>query len=346
MKPPPVSRIGYGCAGWGSRDLRRKRVRIYRCPNCGDPLYFHNLACACGAEVAFDPEAETFVTGAASCSNRPVISCNWMAEDGGLCRACAMTRTVPDALQGDNAHLWADAELAKRWVLSNLARWGWFKVADQGPRPVFDLLSEETAAGEVAVTMGHESGLVTINVAEADPTTRVTRREELGERYRTMIGHFRHELGHFFFERLAQHEDFVTQFRALFGDERADYAAALEAHYKRQPSETAPADHISHYATSHPHEDWAETIAHLLHLVDITDSFVAAGLSSPTLTNHDYDAYLDADSEALINAAAELGIALNHVNRSMGHSDLYPFVLAGPVREKLEFAHRWMRQPA
>ncbi|MBM9593968.1 zinc-binding metallopeptidase family protein [Roseitranquillus sediminis] len=322
-------------------------MRIFKCPSCGEPLYFHNLSCSCGAEVAYEPDAEAFVTGAAPCPNRPTIDCNWTAaQDGGLCRACAMTRTVPDAFQGDNRSLWTQAELAKRWVLANLGRWGWFKEADQGPRPVFDLLSETTASGDVQVTMGHDSGLVTINVAEADPETRVSRREGLGEKYRTMVGHFRHELGHFFFERMSRDEAFLDRFRVLFGDERADYGEALKAHYARADGDEAPpAEHITNYATAHPHEDWAETFAHLLHLADITDSFVAAGLHSPTLAEGTYDSYQETDSEQLLTVAAELGIALNHVNRSMGHSDLYPFVISAPVREKLGFVHEWIREP-
>ncbi len=149
-----------------------------------------------------------------------------------------MTEVIPDTTTPQNVALWADAELAKRWVLANLARWGWFTSSDDGPRPVFRLLSEQTSAGETAVTMGHADGVVTINVIEADPAERVRRRVELGEPLRTMIGHFRHELGHFFFTRLAERPEFLEAFRAIFGDERADYAAALQRHYADGP----PAD--------------------------------------------------------------------------------------------------------
>ena len=317
-------------------------MQIFACPVCDGALYFDNLRCGCGAEVAFDLEGQRFLPLAAGCANREAIGCNWQAPpNGALCASCAMTEVVPDLSTDDNRTLWAGAEAAKRWVLANLGRWGWLTAADPGRRPVFEMLGEETSAGEANVTMGHDSGRVTINVTEADAATRTQRRVELGEPYRTMIGHYRHELGHFFWERLAEAPDFVPAFRALFGDERADYGEALKAHYAR-PITPPDAAHISHYASSHPHEDWAETFAHLLHLVDITDSFLAADLSSPTLVRG-FDAYRDEDTDHLLSVAAELGLALNHVNRSMGLPDLYPFVLTGPVREKLGFVHDRIR---
>jgi hypothetical protein len=162
---------------------------------------------------------------------------------------------------------------------------------------------------------------------------------ELGEPLRTMIGHFRHELGHFFFERFSEQADFPGAFRALFGDERADYAAALKKHY----ADGAPAgwqqSYISAYSSAHPHEDWAECFAHLLHLADIVDSFVASGLHSDTAPAPDYDPYAEPEADRLITFGADLGIALNHVNRSMGLADIYPFVLTPPIRQKLVFVH-------
>ena len=318
-------------------------MRIFTCPGSGEALFFQNTACASGTEVAYDPDGDEFLNDFAPCANRARIGCNWIAEgEGGLCRACAMTEVIPDTSTPRNVALWADAELAKRWVLANLARWGWFTAADEGPRPVFKLLSERTASGETPVTMGHADGVVTINVMEADPAERVRRRLELGEPLRTMIGHFRHELGHFFFQRLSERPGFVEAFRAIFGDERADYAAALRRHY----AEGAPAGwqgtHISAYSTAHPHEDWAECFAHLLHLADIVDSCIASGLHSKTAPAPDYDPYAETDANRLITFGAELGVALNHVNRSMGLTDIYPFVLTPPIREKLAFVHRQM----
>ena len=320
-------------------------MRIFQCPICGETLFFRNTSCSCGAEVGYDPDRAAFTTQFAPCANRPEIGCNWIAEGQGgrLCRACAMTEVIPDTFRAENLKHWAEAERAKRWVLANLARWGWFGPADLGPRPVFRLLAEHTSAGEVPVTMGHADGVVTINVTEADPAERVRRRIELGEPLRTMIGHYRHELGHFFFERLKADPAFLDAFRQTFGDERADYGEALKRHY----AQGAPTDwqerHVSAYSSAHPHEDWAECFAHLLHLADITDSFVASGLRSPEAPGGpEYDPYAERDAEWLITVGAGLGIALNHINRSMGLPDIYPFVLTPPNRGKLAFVHRWM----
>lgn len=319
-------------------------MRIFDCPVCGENLFFENTACACGAEVAYDPDRASFVQAFTPCANRDQIRCNWIAEgDAGLCRACAMTEVIPDIGGPENVSLWAEAELAKRWVLANLARWGWFTSGDDGRRPVFRLLSEQTSAGEAPVSMGHADGIVTINVTEANPAERARRRVELGEPLRTMIGHFRHELGHFFFTRLTDRSDFTEVFRDIFGNEQADYAAALQRHY----ADGAPADwqnnYVSAYSSAHPHEDWAECFAHLLHLTDIVDSFVAAGLDSDEAPAPDYDPYDETDTDRLITFGAELGIALNHVNRSMGLPDIYPFVLSRPIRDKLAFVHERMQ---
>lgn len=337
--------VTVGKAGPSGSGDRRTILKIHSCPVCGELIAFESLFCGCGAAVAFDPDADLFVPLSAGCANRDKISCNWaVPSDGALCRSCEMTTVIPDTFHGENSALWAESEHAKRWVLANLARWGWFTSSDDGPRPEFHLLSESTTHGSVPVTMGHADGVVTINVAEADEVDRSQRRSDLGERLRTMIGHYRHELGHFFFfKRLAPQYGFTERFRMLFGDETTDYGEALERHYRDGPPSDWNQNHVSPYASSHPHEDWAETFAHLLHLTDITDSFAAAGLSNRDVTGSDYDAYEEADSERLITIGAGLGIALNHVNRSIGLQDIYPFVLTPVIREKLAFVHRWMR---
>ena len=312
-------------------------MQIFQCPACAAPVYFHNLACGCGTAVAFDPEAQRMQSGGQFCANRDEIGCNWLAETDGLCRSCAMTETVPDLAEPDNHPLWTRSELAKRWVIANLGRWGWFNHADTGARPVFRMLSEQTLTGETNVTMGHADGLITINVSEASDPVLAKRQEDLGELYRTMTGHMRHEIAHFLFLRLAESVGFTNEFRALFGDERADYGAALDAHYKAP--RPAGHDHITSYATAHPHEDWAETIAHLLHLVDLADSADAAGLSLHGDRPQGYDAYADTQTEALVTRAVAISISVNHVNRALDLPDVYPFILPDGVRRKFAFAH-------
>ena len=320
-------------------------MKIFTCPTCNGPLYFDNLTCACGTSVSFDPEAEAFEQLDVPCANREQIDCNWHAEagPGTYCRACAMTEIVPDSLVTTNIPLWADTEAAKRWVLDNLGRWHWFRPEDPGTRPMFHMLGEY---GENPAPMGHAQGVVTISVAEADPVIRTKRRQALGEPYRTMIGHMRHEIAHMLWWRLSLRDDFLDAFREMFGDERADYGQALQRHYQNGPPADWPQRYLSSYASAHPHEDWAETTAHLLHLTDITDSFVAAGFSSPNLPGGSWDPYAETDSERLIYIGASIAVGTNHLNRSMGLADLYPFLLAESTHRKLAFVHRWLRRGA
>ncbi len=326
-------------------------MELFSCPACEGRLFFPNHACGCGAEVAFDPDARRFLSlaEAVPCANRTVIDCNWRADAGGeLCRACATTRTHPDLTVEEHPTLWAEAEAAKRRVMAGMMRWGIFGASDPNPAPVFEMLSEQTRSGQEDVTMGHADGVITIDVAEADHAEREARKADLDERYRTMTGHFRHELGHFIFMRLQERNGFIGDFRMLFGDEREDYGAALERHYENGPPPGWQETHITAYATMHAHEDWAETFAHYLHLVDLVDSAAAADLTAPLLANAGpgFDAYAANGPEPLLTIAAELGVAVNHVNRSMGLADIYPFVLTPATREKIGFVQRWIREAA
>ena len=317
-------------------------MRLYNCDQCGKTAFFHNLTCVCGNALAYDPEADVMKTNVHGCKNRVAIGCNWVSDNEAqvdLCRSCAMTDVIPDTYLTDNIQLWSKAEAAKRWVLANLARWGWFTDADPGERPRFHLLAEQTSIGDKNIIMGHDEGLITINVEESDPVTRLERQTDMSERLRTMIAHFRHEIAHFLFVRLSRTNGFVPKFRAMFGDETEDYGDALKAHYENGPPADWPVNHITKYASSHPHEDWAETTAHVMHLTDLLDSADAAGLSLEA-DNTLSDAYAVTDSAALIQAGADYGLSLNHVNRSIGLADIYPFVISDAVRDKLIFAHQ------
>ncbi|GGG61010.1 hypothetical protein GCM10011415_03810 [Salipiger pallidus] len=319
-------------------------MQIFTCPNCGASLYFHNTGCVCGEQVSFAPDSQAMVPLRDPCANREIIGCNWLAENGGLCRSCAMTEVLPDLREDANRPLWETSELAKRWMLASLMRWGWFTPADPGDRPVFKMLSEVTAAGDANVVMGHANGTITINVSEASEAEIVKRQEQLSELYRSMLGHMRHETAHFLFVRLSDSPEFLDQFRTVFGDERADYGKALERHY--DDPEPADYDHITSYANAHPHEDWAETLAHLMHLIDLLDSAAAVSLSLPEGPKPGHDPYATADVDAEISMAVDMAIAINHVNRAMDLPDLYPFVLTQGVREKISFAHGWLRRNA
>ncbi|MGY2463128.1 zinc-binding metallopeptidase family protein [Vreelandella sulfidaeris] len=318
-------------------------MRVFSNPVGSGSLWFDNLATADGTPVAYDPQARAFVPMPPFCINREIIGCNWIApEEGAFCRSCAMTALAPDPNLPNAIPNWAQTEAAKRWVLDNLGRWHWFRPEDPGAPPVFHLLAE----GATAVPMGHVGGVVTISVTEVDPVLVTTRREALEEPYRTMIGHMRHEISHMLWWRLSLREDFLNAFREMFGDEREDYTAALQRHYHNGPPPDWKARYLTTYASAHPHEDWAETAAHLLHLTDIADSFAASDLSSPELPSHQWEPYAEPDAERLIYVAASLTVGVNHVNRSMGLPDLYPFVLSETARRKLAFVHDWLRRGA
>ena len=318
-------------------------MQVFDNPVGAGSLWFDNLATADGTPVAYDPQARAFLPMPPFCANRERIGCNWIApEPGAFCRSCAMTGLAPDPSIDNAIQNWAETEAAKRWALDNLGRWHWFRPEDPGTRPVFHMLAEY----DRPAPMGHGDGVVTISVAEADPLVALTRRQKLKEPYRTMIGHMRHEIAHMLWWRLSLREDFLDAFRAMFGDEREDYGEALKRHYNNGPPADWEQRFLTTYASAHPHEDWAETAAHLLHLTDLVDSFVATGLSSPDLPSPGWNPYTETDSERLIYVAAAVAVGINHVNRSMGLSDLYPFMLAGATHRKLAFIHDWLRRGA
>jgi hypothetical protein len=180
---------------------------------------------------------------------------------------------------------------------------------------------------------------VTLNLEEADPAYRERARSALDEPYRTVLGHLRHESGHFFWPWLvARHPQRLERFRTLFGDERADYGAALARHHEQGPPADWPRTHISAYATSHPWEDWAETFAQLLHVLDTLESAHALGVEADVEDAGPLeDPYVERDGRRLVLRFAPVGAALNELNRAMGLADAYPFVCPPPAAEKLAF---------
>jgi hypothetical protein len=276
------------------------------------------------------------------CANRGLAGCNWVAEaPDGRCRSCRLTRTRP--ADGDAAGLEAlvVAERAKRRVIAQLIELG---VPDVDERSLaFDLLSSD----HEPVQTGHDDGLITIDLAETDDARREARRLQLGEPYRTMLGHLRHELGHFAQPRLVVGEEGWERCRRLFGDERQDYGAALERHYENGPPADWAQAHVSAYATMHPWEDWAETFAHYLHIRDTLQSAAEFGVHvdgpRAVVSDDSLQASPSAgggpDFDAIIAAWLPLTYALNAINRSMGRDDLYPFTLTPAVLAKLAFVH-------
>jgi hypothetical protein len=316
-------------------------MKRFPCPKCQEPAWFEQDRCRrCGTDLAFDPQQLAMrPLESAPCVNRGLIACNWASHEGnGLCASCALTRTIPNLGTPRNAILWRKVEEAKRRLLYDLRRLDLPLVAQDGPRLAFDILSEE-AAGHPILT-GHAAGLITLNLAEADDAEREARRVALRETYRTLLGHLRHEVGHFYWDVLIAPTSWKTPFRAIFGDESADYQAALHTYHDRTDRSFDQAGFISEYSTSHPWEDWAETFAHFLHIAATLDS--AASL--PLLLNDRVrqtlqDPYREADFDALLASWTPLAESLNELNRSVGQSEAYPFGLSPAVKGKLHFVH-------
>ena len=278
--------------------------------------------------------------------------CNWMlaadsADD--LCASCQLTHAIP-VLSGQNRLYWRRLESAKRrllytlWEL-HLQPMSKFKAPDTGL--AFEFLQDLPTR---RVMTGHDNGLITLNIAEADPAFRERVREQMHEPYRTVLGHFRHESGHYYFDRLVANSKWLAPFRNLFGDERMDYGESLQRHYQDGPPTDWNQHYISSYASSHPWEDWAESWAHYLHMIDTTDTAFACGMTlRPKVANEPHliirEQPLDiAAFDELMSDWFALTYVLNSLNRSIGMPDAYPFSLSAPVREKLQFIHTLIRE--
>jgi hypothetical protein len=289
------------------------------------------------------------------CANREMPArCNWMlaADDPNpLCIACRLNRTIPNLDDEDNARYWALIEVAKRRLVSQLLALGLPVKSkaneDEEHGLMFDFLRSPPQGPHVLT--GHANGLITLNVEEADAAKREKIRLELHEPYRTLLGHFRHEIGHYYWDRLVLNSQWLERFRKLFGDERANYAAALKANYDNGPPADWADRFISSYASTHPWEDWAETWAHYLHMIDSLGTAFGFGLDADdlesTIQPFERDAlYVPDDIGAerflsLLNSWIEMTMVLNELARSMGQLDFYPFVMSKAVVAKLQFVH-------
>ncbi len=286
------------------------------------------------------------------CQNYSYGVCNWMvpAEDAaGFCVACRHNQTIPDLSVPGNDVLWGKLEVAKHRLFYSLLRLG-LPLENRFDAPghglAFDFLAELPETHAQAVLTGHDNGLITLALKEADDTTREQVRSQMGEPYRTLLGHFRHEIGHYFWDRLVATDSArLDEFRLLFGDDRQDYDQALQKHYDEGAPPAWQESHISMYATMHPWEDFAETWAHYLHIVDTLETAGAFGLkvrprrARGTLAAAiNFDPY-KAGMGKLIDAWLPVEFATNSMNRSMGLTDLYPFLLSPKVIEKLTFIH-------
>jgi len=353
------------------------QMKLFACDHCGHTIYFENVVCEqCGHALGYVADANAMVSleqgdnGAwhaphlperafLYCANAEHAACNWLVDynPGGdpFCTACRHNETIPPLDQPDALRQWQTIERAKKRLFYSLLRLN-LPLATRNQDPQhglsFRFLSE--AAATTTVMTGHDNGIITIALAEADDAAREYRRTQLNEPYRTLLGHFRHEIGHHYWDLLVgPGGPMLDSFRALFGDERASYQEALDRHYAQGAPEGWQGRFISAYATMHPWEDFAETWAHYLHLVDTVEMASAFGVrtrpkvdqSGELTTSMDFSPYRTTHAQELIDHWVPLASLLNNLNRAVGQPDAYPFVLAPPVIEKLEFIRQVINAP-
>ncbi|MGH8643377.1 MAG: zinc-binding metallopeptidase family protein [Gammaproteobacteria bacterium] len=349
-------------------------MKIFNCSVCGQLIFFENVL-GCGHALgylpdrgllsALEPQAdgpwralapEAGAKGYKMCLNYSEEQvCNWMlpSEDSAMfCPACSLNQIIPDCSQPENRLRWQRLEAAKRRLIYSLRALGLplrNKQEDPQQGLAFAFLADpdpDFRENNVVMT-GHAQGLITINIAEADDAVRERRRLDMNERYRTLLGHLRHESGHYYWERLVRPNDLLEPFRRLFGDERSDYDQALQAHYRNGPPQDWQARFVSAYASTHPWEDWAESWGHYLHIIDTLETarqfslrVVTPAAGASIATPGGVTDYRPPSLEAMIASWLPLTYAINNINRSMGQPDMYPFVLTPVAIEKLEFVHQ------
>ncbi len=351
--------------------------RSYQC-RCGRAVFFENSSCAaCNAVLGYEPLLSKVFSiepirdgkgwrlagnepGACAeyrcCANRDTpAACNWLVPDverveltEGLCIACRLNRTIPDLSAPENCVLWGRIETAKRRLVSLLLALEIpLASRDQDPERglAFDFL--RSPANGPRVITGHSRGLITLDIEEAHASTRERIRENLNEPYRTVLGHLRHETGHYYWDRLISDTPWTGEFRRLFGDERADYGEALKRHYAEGPPADWPTRFVSSYASSHPWEDWAETWAHFLHMADTLSTAMSFGID-PRQLDVEIEGfprealYQPDEPEAarflnFFNSWIGLTAVMNEMSRGMGLPDFYPFTVPQSVVAKLHF---------
>jgi hypothetical protein len=357
-------------------------MKTFNCQVCQQLIFFENNQCVrCGHTLGYLPEAEVLsaiepagedtwwalAPEAQSqryqmCLNyRQEQVCNWMlpAEDSAaFCLACRLNQTIPDLSVLEHRSYWQRLEAAKRRLVYGLLALDlplMSKQDDPERGLAFAFLAdlESPFQESAAVMTGHAQGLITLNIAEADDAVRERMRLKMAEPYRTLLGHFRHESGHYYWERLVRPNDQIEAFRKLFGDERVDYDQVLQAHYNNGPPADWQARFVSAYASTHPWEDWAETWAHYLHIVDTLETarnyslkVVTKGAGASNATPGGVTEYRPPSVEAMMASWLPLTYAINSLNRSMGQPDMYPFVLSPAAMEKLGFVHAVIRRAA
>jgi len=349
-------------------------MRVFSCNHCGHTVFFENVQCLnCTSVLAFLPDLMVLAaiepaaidddgddasqvwrrvdddagTNYRMCGNQiQHQACNFAvpADDPhALCVSCRQTRMAPDLSIRTNRDHWFAIELAKRRLFYTLAKLG--LTAEHADSLIFEFLAD--MPGAPSILTGHQNGVITLNIAEADDAERARRRLELHEPYRTLLGHLRHESGHFYWDRLILRQGRVQEFRELFGDDSLDYKQALANYYGAGGAAPSWQDNfVSGYATAHPWEDWAETWAHYLHMVDLLETaasynttLVVPGDGDKPATVDDPFGHQHAAFDKLVSQWMPVTLLLNSLNRSLGQGDAYPFALTPGALRKLRYVH-------
>jgi hypothetical protein len=361
-------------------------MRVFHCDHCGQSVFFENVLCGrCGHKLAYLPDLKIVASldpadegekGAEGeppqlwtspvqraqgktyrlCENYAKYNvCNWALpadEPSRFCRSCRLTRIIPDMSRPGNEDAWRRLEAAKRRLLYSLMELRLpvrDSTADPGRGLVFQFMGDPV--GGPRVLTGHDGGVITVNINEADDVERERMRVSMHEPYRTLLGHFRHEVGHYYWDLLVKDSPRIEACRELFGDERADYDQALQEHYAKGPKVEWYRQYVSAYASVHPWEDWAETWAHYLHMTDTLETAATCGLSlkpnradEPSMEKQPTKPAHEQSFDEIITNWFPLTYVLNSLNRGMGLADAYPFVLPPPAIEKLRFVHETICQ--
>ncbi|WP_407557797.1 putative zinc-binding metallopeptidase [Winogradskyella sp. 4-2091] len=343
-------------------------MKIFQCGNCNYSVYFENYTCDnCGhltgyrAEdrmmLSFDPNVDALISDREHleykyCKNKAYHACNWIIEKDNpedYCSACQLNRTIPNLSNpaSDNLDNWKNVEVAKHRLIYQLQKFNLSLPSKlkQEDGLCFDFVERRD---NKKLMTGHANGVVTILIKEGNSVLREQARKDLREPYRTLVGHLRHEVGHYFWIKLvSEHPKILAEFRTLFGNETLDYSESLDIYYKNGAPKDWQNSFISKYATSHPWEDWAETWAHYLHIMDMVETAyffrvnVKPNFKTKALkTKVSFDPYTKTDFDVIVRKCVPLSLAVNSINRAMGIPDVYPFVISPNIIEKLKFVHR------
>lgn len=342
-------------------------MKIFQCGHCEYSLFFENEVCEnCGhlsgfrdkdrKMLTFDPAKSKLISDREQieykyCKNKDHGVCNWLIEitdENKYCAACQLNRTIPNLSDEENYDKWTHLEVAKHRLIYQLQKIGLplpSKGINKEKGLCFDFISKR---GNPNIMTGHANGVITILLREADSVQREKIRKQLSEPYRTLIGHLRHEVGHYFWDRLVYTDkEVLKEFREVFGNDELSYSEALQKYYATGPPENWQDSYISKYATSHAWEDWAESWAHYLHIMDMVETAYFFGMNVSPVDSKDemkadvtFDPYKELDFDVIVSTCVPLSFAVNSINRAMGVPDVYPFVINEGVIFKMKFIHK------